>query len=236
MRVATFNIKSAVRAMRWFKVVHDLQVAKRTEARILFWQELTKRRRHRRALRTVFPEVEGWKHFHASRKLRTSVTVDTDAYQVLRAQAHQLAPYDPLAGQPKRYANELVVRSRSLDRVDTAVFSVHLTNGGYNGRDRGDWLEQRRRRLWDKQWATLVELVAMRHAEGLDVVIGGDFNRVDLPWLHPAARVLVAHRIDKIIAVPAGGAVIEARRKVVVEDSSLYTDHPGLAVTVLRTL
>lgn len=236
MRVASFNIKSNPFAMPERKVSHDLHQALRTGARVICWQELTKRRRHRRVLREVFPATRGWQHFHATRKIRTSVSVDTDHYQVLRAIAHQLAPYDPLAGQPKRYANEVALRARAIDRVDTAVFSVHLTNGGYNGRDRGDWLERRRRRLWDRQWATLVELVARRHAEGLDVVVAGDFNRVDIPWLHPAARVLVQHRIDKVIVVPAPGARLEGRRAEVIEKHQLWTDHPGLAVTVLRSL
>lgn len=238
MRVATFNIKSNPVAMRRRKVCHDLHRAKRTDAEVICWQELTKRARHRKVLRAVFPAVEGWQHFHATAKIRTSVSVNTDRFQVLRALQHQLARWDPLAGQPKRYANEVVVRSRVLDQVDTAVFSVHLTNGGYNGRDRDNWIERRRRALWDQQWATLVELVAHRHAEGLDVVVAGDFNRVDLPWLHPMARVAVAHRIDKVLVVPAspGPGRLVGRRSEVIGKDQLYTDHPGLAVTVLRTL
>ena len=231
MRLANFNVR-ATPPMLSRRVRADLRVAKDTRAKVITWQELAKLRRYRRLLREVFPVSEGWWHYHLKR--RCAITVNHQAYDVLRVRPHRLSKGRALIPQPSRWANEVVLRSHVFDDYDVAVLSVQLTNGGYNGRRRPEWNRRARQRLWDGQYEKLVEIVDRLHEEGLDVVVTGDLNRHRVRRLHKEQVDVVMDGVMHMLYIPAAGHRIERRHAMAIPEHLLFTDHAGLVATVRR--
>lgn len=96
--------------------------------------------------------------------------------------------------------------------------------------EKDDWGQQK----WDQHWAMMVEAVKTAHSNGLDVFVTGDFNKVKLPSIHPAQKILNQHGLDHILFVPAPGK--EGNNVLVVDrgyfNRGFHTDHPLVWVDV----
>lgn len=231
MRLANFNIR-ANPPMRRRRVRADLRVAHDTRARVLCWQELAKLPWYRSILKQVFPAREGWVHLHL--KHRNATSVDTEVFRIVRTRQHRLTGGNPLLPQPARWTNETVIQSLIFDEYLVAVLNSHFDNGGYNGRWRPGWNRRARQKRWDRQFGKTQRLVHRLHEEGLDVVGSGDYNRERMPKFHPDQVWLLENGIMKMWVVPAAGARTRSIDPVTIAERALFTDHPGMVVTVRR--
>lgn len=229
IKISNWNIR-ATPPMRQRSVVHDLRTARLEGSEVYCWQELAKIERYKQALRAVLPKHQGWNH--SFMRKRNAISVDTTQVKVIKRKPHRLTDGKFWIPQPPRYANQLLVEDLiAQDPHD--IYNCHFTNGGYNGRWRPAFNRRARKRLWDKQYEKTCELIAKSVNEQKRLaVVTGDFNREDMPELHPRQKIVLQDGIMKVIVIPPKDVDIEIVYKRTIPKYSLKTDKAGLVVMI----
>lgn len=175
-------------------VVQDARTVAALKPKVVGWQEIGEQ-----SDRQAVIDALDFAPFHTV-GLDTSdpVSVNTGRWEILDHVVH-VAHHGVVGVNPPRRTVQVDLRQRRHGKP-VRLFNSHFTNGAWNGRKP---FPEIRQRLWNVHFALLQDLVAQAVAEDWVVVLTGDFNREDMPQVHPRLHwVAGRHSIDKIGLVP----------------------------------
>jgi Endonuclease/Exonuclease/phosphatase family len=220
VRLVSVNIRNNPDMSR-AQVRADVAAVRRwsAPADVVFWQEIGDVSDHR-AIRRVFNLARGFRHLFGQRQ--TPISLRVTRWRIL--DSYYVKTHPGLAGiTPARGFAVVLVASRRDPSVRVALIGTHFISGAwYGNHSRQDW----RRDRWREHWHALDDEVADLHAQGLTVVVGGDWNRKrpDIPLFASRQRWAVSHWYDGIVVCPApGGTVTVTEGRICPLD--LHTDH-----------
>lgn len=185
-------------------------------ADVVLWQELGERQ-DREALRSSLPASE-WVHVHDDMRLPISFRRDT--FRLL--DSGKIKTHGGREGvSPQRWITWALVEPLAEGFAPFIIWNTHFVSGAWNDkRLRGKaW----RREMWLVHFDRLKAFAELHAGNGVMLIGGGDFNRVDVPEFHPDLVWLWDRRsIDKLTAVPSGAVLVLGDSDRV----GLNSDHP----------
>lgn len=119
---------------------------------------------------------------------------------------------------PNRFYTEVGV---TIGGEPVSFIGVHAVSEPRQGVDHAAW----RIEHWNTYHAAVATRVAELHAAGRSVVVGGDWNKPDVPPLHDGQVSLVNRGLDHLVVVPAAGKSVTVLSRTVIPHTRLM-DHP----------
>lgn len=115
---------------------------------------------------------------------------------------------------PSRYIAWVVLQRRRRPFSEPFIFvNTHFVSGAWNRKEKPH--KEQRKALWGAHWSGMREMVLGWQAQGLTVIVAGDWNRTNVEPLHCDWRWIAGEidqyrGIDKIGLLEAeGGATVE---------------------------
>lgn len=128
---------------------------------------------------------------------------------------------------PHRIFSEVIVE---LGGLRVSLINCHPVSKPRPGVDHAQWRMDR----WEEYRQALRERVALRHAQGLTVIVGGDMNKTSPERIHRAQVRLARAGLDHLWVVPAADVTAKVRPQRSIPRTRLM-DHPILIGTVVLT-
>lgn len=191
---------------------------------VVLWQEVETAEEHGGVDRAFDPA----RFAHLFSDTPTPITVDGELLEVV--DTGRLVTHKGRAGvTPARRFVWALVDPVEDPAPPWLIVNTHMVSGAWNRKPKRD--KMWRRRVWTEHAEQLAQHLDAWSGHGFSVMLGGDFNRVNVPELHRDLRWLTGDTIDKlgILTVP-GGAVLE--RGSVTRRRNLYSDHHARYVDV----
>lgn len=121
---------------------------------------------------------------------------------------------------PSRYAN--VSKFMHVTGQKVAYIDCHTVSKPRKGVDHAAW----RMKMWYTEYIPwLRKRIAELHAEGFDVIVGGDMNNNHVPLLHADQVLIASSGLDHLWVIPAAGRKVVNHSKQVIKRTRLM-DHP----------
>lgn len=168
-KTASINVKSNP-VMPQSSVVHDVKQAAK-QAGLIGWQEIGPSR-YFDAIENLGPK---WAHYMPrDGKKRIPIPISWDKEQWQRKDAGFLRTHNGLAKvSPHRHISWVKLRNKATGQ-DVVRINTHLVSGAWSSpKPTTEW----RRKMWNIHMDKLENLVAKFQKQGLNVIVGGDFNR-----------------------------------------------------------
>lgn len=170
IRTATINIKSNP-LMSIDKVRHDVHVAAH-QAGLIGWQEITtKGGNYFQEIRKLGPN---WSHYmphDGGLAIPNPISWNEKIWK--KSDAGFIRTHHGLAGvSPNRYITWVKLKNKATGK-EVVRINTHLVSGAFSGKSHHQW----RLDHWKSHMHQLDQLVKKFEKQGLDVIVGGDFNR-----------------------------------------------------------
>lgn len=127
---------------------------------------------------------------------------------------------------PNRYVTVQKAQRKS-DGLKVAFMNTHMVSGAFTSKFKLNkaWRKQR----WWEHWRAMVKWIAELISEGWTVILGGDFNKTNLPDIYGQIE-LAHHGLDHLLLIPADGIVVgHVQVSSLTAKNGMHTDHPILS-------
>lgn len=222
MRVTSANIRNNP-DMSPDQVRHDVRAVRdwQRPGHVVFWQEIGERADHR-AIARAFPLALSWRQLFDQRQ--TPISLRTLSWSV--SDHWYVRTHGGRGGvTPARGFGVVLVRHRRHRELPpVALIGTHFISGAWYGHHS---FQEWRRDRWREHFAALDDQVGSLNAEGVSVVVGGDWNRrrTDIVRFTAAQLWAVSHGYDHVAVCPAKDGAVAHITASDVMDRAVYTDH-----------
>lgn len=197
IRVETINIKSNP-LMALPKVKQDVEKSAELPADVVFRQEISPND-YKNLIQAHQPM--GWRHAYLDMAIPISYRVGSDArWDFIGAGREKM--HDFKSGiSPTRWINWVILVDKT-NQQRTVFLNTHFVSGAWN--DKPVREKQWRKDMWNQHFRGMSARMKLLHDAGYNIVFGGDFNRIDIPYkFHPEQQWIMDNGIDKLGVIKA---------------------------------